>query len=111
MAKARGKSKGGKTTSTSKPAKPAAKKPAAQKPAAKSAPKQSAKKPSARGTKKAPCLEVDDCLLDRDRFAEPVSLHAAIVIELGDYCIIVRFLLVSFHSISANILDYKNSTS
>ena len=32
-----------------------------------------------------PSLEVDDCLLDDDRFDEPVSLHAAIVIELGDY--------------------------
>ena len=32
-----------------------------------------------------PSLEVDDCLLDEDRFDEPVSLHAAIVIELGDY--------------------------
>ena len=76
---------------TRKSRKPAAKKPAAaarkpatRKPAAKSAPKQGAK-PSARATKKAPCLEVDDCLLDEDRFDEPVSLHAAIVIELGDY--------------------------
>ena len=32
-----------------------------------------------------PSLEVDDCLLDEDRFDEPVSLRAAIVIELGDY--------------------------
>ena len=98
-----------------KPAKkPAARKPAARAPAAKPAPKlkdrkkkmgkkdkgpspqskfviplakaaKPAAKPSARATKKAPCLEVDDCLLDDDRFDEPVSLHAAIVIELGDY--------------------------
>ena len=90
-----------KTASKTKPGKPAAKKPAARTPAArkpaartpaarapaaKPAPKQGAKKkPSARATKKAPCLEVDDCLLDEDRFDEPVSLHAAIVIELGDY--------------------------
>ena len=94
--------------------KPAARKPAARAPAAKPAPKlkdrkkkmgkkdkgpspqskfviplakaaKPAAKPSARATKKAPCLEVDDCLLDDDRFDEPVSLHAAIVIELGDY--------------------------
>ena len=44
--------------------------------------------PPKKAKKKAPtppCLEVDDCLLDEDRFDEPVSLHAAIVIELGDY--------------------------
>ena len=81
MAKAQGKAKGGKQAAK----KPAARKPAARAPAAKPAPKQGAKKPSARATKKAPSLEVDDCLLDDDRFDEPVSLHAAIVIELGDY--------------------------
>ncbi len=44
--------------------------------------------PPKKAKKKAttpPSLEVDDCLLDEDRFDEPVSLHAAIVIELGDY--------------------------
>ena len=46
------------------------------------------KAPPKKTKKKAPTppsLEVDDCLLDEDRFDEPVSLRAAIVIELGDY--------------------------
>ena len=115
MAKAQGKAKGGKQAAKKPAArKPATRAPAA-KPAPKQSAglkthkgkqnkgpspesecliplemfsKRKVQVPPKKAKKKAPTppsLEVDDCLLDEDRFDEPVSLHAAIVIELGDY--------------------------
>ena len=52
-----------------------------------------------------PSLEVDDCLLDEDRFDEPVSLHAAIVIELGDYK--GMGYLTAMHGISELVIPPK----
>ena len=52
-----------------------------------------------------PSLEVDDCLLDEDRFDEPVSLRAAIVIELGDYK--GMGYLTAMHGISELVIPPK----